>query len=255
MAEHRFFVTPEQITGNRALIKGSDVRHITRVLRLEAGDQLVIADGRGHEYRAKLQEAGSDYVCCTLLSGCNSRQETPLHITLYQALAKTGAFELALEKATELGVREIVPLITERTVVRLKEKKKKKKLERWQQKVREASKQSQRALIPSVLNPLDFKESLSIIADDTLGLFPTLHERKRSLASILRAQKGQEKVAIYIGPEGGYTSSEVELALEAGLIPCSLGPRVLRTETAALALISIVNHYWGDLGSEKEYSL
>ncbi|NLC38910.1 MAG: 16S rRNA (uracil(1498)-N(3))-methyltransferase [Clostridia bacterium] len=247
---YHFFVKPEQIRHRQVFINGPDVVHLSRVLRLSIGDTVTVSDGQNRVYVCKLELISRDLVRASIIHQLTGTFEPPIEVVLLQGLPKADKLELVIQKGTELGVSRIIPLITHRTVVRLDADKAASRLARWQRIALEAAKQCCRGKIPQLEGPLDFFSALSSLDRDYLLLVPWEEERSRTLKEVLLAAKeaGRSKIAVLIGPEGGLTSREVELARSHGGVPVSLGPRILRTETAGLMVACAVLYELGDLG-------
>ena len=229
----RFFC--ENITTSSASITGDDAHHISRVLRMKAGDALSLCDGAGYEYDAVITAISQDRVECSLGEKHNSDVESPVQVTLFQCLPKTGKMELIVQKCTELGVFAVVPVVSARCVV-VPNKDYDKKRERYNRVALEAAKQSRRGMIPSVL-PLTELKKIDVKAFD-LFLIAYEDETTVSLKQALRSAKSPQSIALLIGPEGGLEESEVALLTKAGAVSVSLGKRILRTETAGLAMLA-----------------
>ncbi len=229
----RFFC--ENITQGTATITGDDAHHIARVLRMKAGDALSLCDGAGNEYDAMITAITQDAVTCTIGERHASEAESPVRVTLFQCLPKTGKMELIVQKCTELGVFAIVPVVSARCVV-VPNKDYDKKRERYNRVALEAAKQSRRGMIPSVL-PLTELKKIDVKAFD-LFLVAYEDENTVSLKQALRAAKQPATIALLIGPEGGLEEGEVAQLVKAGAKSVSLGPRILRTETAGMAMLA-----------------
>ena len=239
----RFFVDPCQIdeAGHQIHITGTDVNHIVNVLRMRTGEELWVSDGAKKEYHCTIEAFGGDEVLLHILYAQEPDYELPSRIYLFQGLPKADKMELIIQKAVELGACEIVPVETRRCVVRLDGKKAAKKTERWQQIAESAAKQSKRMKIPAVREPMTWKNALKYAGDLDVLLIPYelakgMEETKKLLSQIRPGQS----VGIFIGPEGGFEESEVAEAMEAGAKPITLGHRILRTETAGLAILSVL---------------
>ena len=239
----RFFVEPHQIDegAHQIQIIGSDVNHISNVLRMKQGEELWISDGGKKEYRCTIEDFSSDEVLLHIIYVQEPDYELPSRIYLFQGLPKADKMELIIQKAVELGAYEVIPVETKRCVVKLDGKKATKKVERWKQIAESAAKQSKRMLIPNVHEVLTFKEALKYAEAMDIRLIPYelakgMQETKEILADI---QPGQS-VGIFIGPEGGFEEKEVETAISEGAKPITLGKRILRTETAGLAILSVL---------------
>jgi 16S rRNA (uracil1498-N3)-methyltransferase len=229
--------------GSRQTIEGDAANHITRVLRLERGDSLTVFDGHGGEYPARIEEFRKGAVIVALGEVSATDRESPLSLTLAQGVSRGERMDWVVQKATELGVTRIVPVLTERTVVKLDSKQSERKLAHWQGIAVAACEQSGRARIPNIAAPLALHDFLRGIDSQStrLLLSPTGTQR----VNALKASK--EGIVVLIGPEGGLAESEQRAALDAGFIAVSLGPRVLRTETAAVAALTLLQHHFGDL--------
>ena len=228
----RFFVEPAAIGASFVTIKDAALLHqMNAVLRMKTGSRFVALDGKGVEYECAIEIMKKDEARAAIIEKRENASEPALHVTLYQAMpTKIELFEFVLQKCTEIGVSEFVPMITERT-----ERKDITKQERLARIVREAAEQSGRGIIPSVRGIVDFDAALrekSIILHEH-GDFPLL-------SKIAPELKNQKSLRIFIGPEGGFTEGEIERAKLAGALVASLGPRILRTETAAVAAASLV---------------
>lgn len=239
---HRFYVNPAQIAGNTILIKGSDVNHIKNVLRGKPGDEIIICNGQGKDCYCIINRISDGEISAEVQSEKDTGTELRARITLYQGLPKKDKMELIVQKAVELGVYDIVPVMTKRAVVKLEDKKKEeKKLERWQAIAEEAAKQSGRGIIPIIRPVQSFKEAISNAKLLGQGIIPYenatgMQNTKQKLESL----KTQESIGVFIGPEGGFEETEIELAISAGIHPITLGKRILRTETAGLAILSML---------------
>lgn len=249
---HRFFVEPEQITGSYITISGNEAHHIINVLRLSPGERIVVCDGEGYEYEGDIGECSRDKVTVKVIVVRKSLSEPPIQVVLAQGFPKKAeSLELVIQKATELGVSRVVPLITERTVARPKDDKLDSRLKRWKRIALEAAKQSQRARVPVVDKPLDLIGFLETVPRDALCLIPWEMEKNVGIKEILdwEVKNGFSRtVAVLIGPEGGFSEQEVDEARKAGAIPVSMGPRILRTETAGITAMGIILYELGDLG-------
>lgn len=239
----RFFVEPHQIDeeAHQIHITGSDVNHISNVLRMKTGEELWISDGSKYEYRCTIESFEPDEVLLHIVYSQEPEYELPCRIYLFQGLPKADKMELIIQKAVELGAYEIIPVETKRCVVKLDGRKSAKKTARWQQIAESAAKQSKRMLIPNVHEVLTFREALKYAESMDVRLIPYelargMQETKEILAGI---EPGQS-VGIFIGPEGGFEEKEIEAAIEGGAKPITLGRRILRTETAGLAVLSVL---------------
>lgn len=239
----RFFVEPHQIdeAAHQIRIVGTDVNHISNVLRMKQGEEVWISDGGKKEYRCAIEAFGPDEVLLHIIYAQEPDYELPGRIYLFQGLPKADKMELIIQKAVELGVYEIIPVETKRCVVKLDGKKAAKKVDRWQQIAESAAKQSRRMLIPHVHEVISFGDALKYAQSVDVLLIPYelakgMQETKEILAGI---EPGQS-IGIFIGPEGGFEEKEVETAISEGAKPITLGRRILRTETAGLAILSVL---------------
>ncbi len=245
---HRFFAELENITDSEISIYGEDVRHIKNVLRLEIGEKIEVSDKNGTDYICEISEVSKENVDCVILESFKSKGEAPIEIVLFQGLPKSTKMELIIQKSTELGVKEIVPLVTERCITKINDRKKEdKKIERWSKIAEEAAKQSKRGFVPVISPIMSFKEAIAHLSDEDMVLVPYENEDTVGLKSVLRGSNAL-KVNIVIGPEGGFEQSEIDSLKEIGAHSVSLGPRILRTETAGFTTSALILYELGDLG-------
>ena len=236
---YQFFVEPDHIQGNRITIDVEDVNHIKNVLRMKVGDEIAVSNGiDGKEYRCGIESMG-DEIICSLRFIKEDGLELPSQIYLFQGLPKADKMELIIQKAVELGVYEVVPVATKRCVVKLDEKKAKSKIARWQEIAKAAAKQSKRRIIPEVHNVMTMKQAITYSQSMDIRLIPyELAEDMEQTRSIIESIKPGQKIGFFIGPEGGFDDEEIMHAKADGIIPITLGKRILRTETAGLAVLS-----------------
>ncbi len=229
---HRFFT--EEILPNRAVVRGEDVKHLTRVLRLGAGDAVQLCDGQGRECDAVIAAVTPDSVSFDTQPWRESPSEPQHRVTLCQCLPKTGKMETILQKCVELGADAFVPVLSERCVVQPKESFQA-RISRWQRVSMEAAKQSRRGRIPRVA-PLTPLAQLDFSPFDTV-LVAYEDEHTVTLKAALHQGVG-EKIAVLIGAEGGFSAQEIAALCSRGAVPVSLGARILRTETAGMAMLA-----------------
>ena len=236
----RFFISPGQVSGPDITITDEDVRHIATVLRMKTGDQLLLCDGRGTEYTVKISDINKSAIKTNILGQTKRVIRYPL-ITLGQGLPKSDKMDWIVQKATELGTASIVALITERTIVKVKDEEK--RLVRWRRICREAAMQSNRADIPTVEGIQTFKDYVQTLhpRPGTLLLLPW-EEGTEPIKGVLRARPEVKNIVILIGPEGGFSAAEAALAQDKGFHAVSLGPNILRTETATVAVLGIIGY-------------
>lgn len=243
---NRFFIPRDWITADEVSISGSQARQIFSVLRLKTKDHIIVLDNSGWEYEVEIERVTSQRVQGKVINKALGNTEPEIKITLYQALLKTDKFELVLQKGVELGVSSLVPFISERCVVK---KPGENKLTRWKTIIQEAAEQSERTLLP-VLHPvISFQEACEK-ATVSSSILLWEEEKKLRLVSVLRSPtfKNSSALDIFIGPEGGFPSSEVDYAKSKDIVVASLGNRVLRAETASLAVITAILYEKGEFG-------
>lgn len=248
----RFYVSPEDVRDDKIYISGKEVRHIVKVLRLRKGDKIVAFDGSGKEYLASIERASQSEVVCVVEKVRFKKVSQRLSITLAQAIPRKQRMDYIIQKSSELGVSRIIPIQTVRTVVRLEGKNRQLRRKRWQKLAAEASKQCGRAFVCEIDDLRSFEDGLGKINDYDLALIPCLAEEAKPLNDVLISYKGKmkgpgerSKVLIFIGPEGDFTPQEIEEAKAAGAIPVTLGEYVLRSDTAAIISVAIVDYELG----------
>ena len=238
---YHFFTETEFFTESEAVITGPDVNHIKNVLRMKPGEKLLLSDGKGTNCLCEITELFPDKVLAKILPEEVDDTELPVKVTLYQGLPKADKMELIIQKAVELGAFSIIPVETKRCVVKLDVKKAAKKVVRWQQIAESAAKQSKRMLIPEIHEVMTYKQALEFAKQLDVKLIPyELAKGMKETREILSEIKPGQSVGIFIGPEGGFEEEEVAKALEAGAHAITLGRRILRTETAGLAILSVL---------------
>jgi 16S rRNA (uracil1498-N3)-methyltransferase len=248
MKIRRFRVHREKIQGQRAIIDDpEEIRHIRKVLRLGEGDSVVLFDGEGKEYRASIAQVSPGRIILTLApEGTSARAESPLRIVLGMALLKSSKFEWLLQKATELGVSEVLPFSSSRVIPRREAGPSRVRLARWEKIVAGAAGQCGRSLLPRVHPPCSFEEVLETDRGEALKIFLWEKEETKTLGDALTTTPPE--IFLLVGPEGGFSDPEALRAQEAGFQPVRLGPRILRAETAAIAGVTLLQFIRGDLG-------
>jgi 16S rRNA (uracil1498-N3)-methyltransferase len=244
----RFLVPSLTVIDGSTTLDGDLFRHIVTVLRLKAGDDILLADGAGREYRGRIQQIAGTHVSIAVEEAAPSEDsaEGP-RITLYQGLPKGDKMELILQKATELGVHRVVTFPAERSIAKLDRERGQSRLLRWQKIAQEAARQSNRSSVPEIALAGEFSEVLGEPADD-LRLLLWEGETVRHLREVLSRPAVPATISFIVGPEGGLSEKEVRTAETHGYTAVSLGKRILRTETAGLAMLAILQYSWGDLG-------
>ena len=245
----RFFTPKNNINleQNTCIIEGEDVKHISRVLRCRENDKLEVCDMENNEYICEIKEINKDNILLDIIEKVNIKRESNLKVKLYQGMPKGTKMELILQKLTEIGVDEIVLVQAKRSVTKIDNKKEDKKIERWERIIYEAAKQSKRAKIPKLTGVLTFKEALADMQNNDLNLCPYENERTISIKEAIK-DSSANTIGIFVGPEGGFEEEEIEKIQEIDGKVVSLGPRILRTETASVVASSIVLYELSDLG-------
>lgn len=241
----KFFISQEQIDGNNLKIKGKDVNHIRNVLRKKINDEITVCNIENQkDYLCTINELEKEYINCTIVTELEKNVESNVKLTILQGLPKADKMELIIQKSVELGVTEIIPIEMKRCVVKLQEKDKIKKVQRWQKISEVASKQCGRNIIPKIGQVMSLKNICNLIDNYDIVLVAYENEKEKSIKQILKEIKNnyskEIKIAVLIGPEGGIAPEEIEALTESGAMTMSLGKRILRTETVALNVASII---------------
>lgn len=266
----RFFVGKDAVdtAGGRITITGEDVKHIRNVLRSNPGDSIELSDGAGMDYTAEIESLEKDHISAKITGSERNQSEPPVLVTLFQGVPKADKMDYIIQKCVELGINRIVPVLTERTVVRFDNARDAaSKTARWQRIALEAAKQCDRGIVPEVCEPVRLDQALKLAEACDLRILPYEEETHGSLRKLLikrqggnrtdpseaaDGNKGPEplKVAVFIGPEGGFAPNEAEKAAQRGFASVTLGPRILRTETAGIAVLSVIMYELGDLSMD-----
>lgn len=241
----RYFVQPEEISDQQVRIVGEDVLHIRKSLRLKPGDQVIICDNQGKDYLVELVELDDLEVIGSILETYPSRGEPEIQVTLLQGLPKGDKMDLIVQKSTELGIQQIIPVTTKRTIVKLNPDKAQRRVARWQKIAREASKQADRGQIPLIHSILSWQKTLEFVQSQKFDLLilPWEDAGRFSLHDLFQESQSDQrpkKIAYLIGPEGGLASEEIADLEELGGKSVNLGPRILRTETAGFVVLTIL---------------
>lgn len=247
---HKFFTPSDLFSDTHATIVGDDVKHIYKVLRIEIGEKVIINNLQGIEYLGEIEEVNKQQVSVKLLQRLEVNNESHLEVYLFQGLPKAAKMDLIVQKGTELGIRQVIPIITSRVDVKLKGEFK--KLDRLQRIALEACKQCKRTLIPEIKEPVEFKEMTDILTEMDLVVVPYENAEGYGIRNMI----GEinlcriKKVAIIVGPEGGFEEEEIEELRSKGAYIITLGPRILRTETAGFVCASLLQYELGDIGGK-----
>jgi len=244
----RFFV--EHIPGESAIITltGKEANHLRNVLRMKQGDPLILMDGKGLLFEARVEKLHHKGVRVHIIRSLPAPDPSPIEIHLAQALIKSRPMDLLIQKATELGAASITPFSSERTAVRTSDEILSRKMVHWEKIMKTACKQSGRPFLPALKPPLSFEKIMEGVPHQkTLNVLLWEGEHGTDLKGLLRSMEPQPHIEVIIGPEGGFTSREIHIARGAGFRIVSLGSGILRSETAALTLVSIIQYEWGDL--------
>ena len=235
----RYFCADENINNNKVTIEGGDAKHLKTILRALPGDKISVVT-ESNEYIAEIESIIKEDVICTLVEETMINNETKINVTLCQGIPKQSKMETIIQQNVELGVKKFIPLITERTVVKLNEKtREQKKLDRWQKIAKESAKQSKRNIIPELTDIMTVKELIEKLKnEDAVVIVPYELEDVKLLKDVLQEHK--QNYYIIIGPEGGFDIKEIEMFQEIGAHIVTLGKRILRTETAGVVTSSIV---------------
>lgn len=237
-----FYVEKSQIIGDNIRISGDDFNHIKNVLRMQVGESITICDGQGTDYYCRLETFTSSDVIAKIEEMNDTKSELPAKIYLFQGIPKKDKMEWIIQKAVELGVYQIIPVAMKRCVAKIEDgKKEQKKRERWQNIATSAAKQSGRGMIPSVREVMSWKEAIKFA--NTLEYNIISYEQAKGIHdahTIVKEACKRKSIGVFIGPEGGFDDTEFAMAKEAGILPITLGKRILRTETAGLTVVSIL---------------
>jgi 16S rRNA (uracil1498-N3)-methyltransferase len=243
----RFCVPHPHVENGLLEVKGDEVKHIRKVLRLKPGDEIVVFNGMGKEYEGRIVKEGRSSIEIMIQNTFISEKESHLEITLAQSLLKGEKMDYLVQKATELGVKEVIPFFSSRSIPRLEKSVSLRRWRRWEKIAVAASKQCGRAVVPKIGSLQNFSNMLKNISPDSLRL--VLWEREGAkLKEVLERSKEKGKIFFIVGPEGGLCQEEIGLAKENGFIPVTLGRRILRSETASLCFLSVLQYEWGDIG-------
>ena len=243
---YHFYTDRSNIFDDHIVLEGADVNHIRNVLRMRDGEELIICDGEGTDHYCRIRGNDGKKLVVDIEKTTDSEAEASASIILFQGLPKKDKMELIIQKAVELGVSEVVPVMTKRVIVKAgSDEKESRKLERWQSIAKSAAEQSGRGIIPKVRETVSFEEALKMGGKLDSCLIPyenadSSDAGMEDARNTVRSLKGKKSIGIFIGPEGGFEEEEVRQAVDAGFKTISLGKRILRTETAGLAMLAVI---------------
>lgn len=248
---HHLFANIEDILEDKIFIRGNEVKHIRDVLRMKIGEELLISDGSYYDYICEIYNISKEEIICSIKSKEVSKAELTAEIVLYQALPKLDKMELIIQKAVELGASRVVPIITSRCVVKLDEKKSNSKIERWKEIAKSAAKQAKRNKIPLIDRPIKYTDALAIVKDYDIKLLAYENDRGiKHTKDLIESIATNQKIAIFIGPEGGFEDKEIELAKNSNIDIISLGNRILRTESAGFCILSLIMFHLEEINGQ-----
>lgn len=242
-------VDPEFIQMDTVIITGDDFKHLCQVLRLNTGDGIFVFDGSGMEYRAEIISISKHEARARIIDSKLSDTEPSVHVTLFQGLPKAEKMDLIIQKSVELGVHRIFPVITQYSVVQVTREEGEKKAVRWNRIAREASKQCRRACVPEVLAPVSMEKAISSLEQFPASMVFYENAQKKCLKEVLKCYNINKikDIALFIGPEGGFSEAEIRNLSDRNVQVASLGKRILRTETAAISALSIIMYEMGEM--------
>lgn len=248
---HKFFVQEGNIEKPYVYINGDDVSHISKVLRLKKNDSIQVCNCSGIEYICSIMQIEKGRITCIINSEFENNTEPDVHVTLFQGLPKAAKMDYIIQKCVEAGIYKIQPVITNRVVLDLEGKDLKGKMERWNRISLEAAKQSNRGIVPLVLKPVAFDTALDTAGTMDLSIIPYEDEETTDIKDVFKKHAGIKNAGIFIGPEGGFDKEEIEKCRERNIIPVTLGPRILRTETAGLVTSVLILYETDNMGGHK----
>ena len=243
----RFFIEKDRIKDGSATIKGDELKHIRKVLRLGLGDSVILFDEEGWEYHATITKENSRDLKADIIKKCLPQRDSPIEIILAQGLPRLPKMDLVIQKSTELGVSQVLPFHSHRSLPRLSQEKSLMRAARWRKIALESSKQCGRTSIPYIGVPVSFSEIVAKHLKNSLKIILWEEEKELGLKKILDDHGEKKSFFIIVGPEGGFIDTEIQKASEAGFHGVHIGRRILRTETAGISILSIIQHRFGDL--------
>ncbi|MFC1494853.1 16S rRNA (uracil(1498)-N(3))-methyltransferase [Thermodesulfobacteriota bacterium] len=247
----RFFIEEIKEKDGFCTVPEPEARHIVKVLRMKQGDRMILMDSKGKRFEASIESAALKELIVKLIKKLPEPPPSPVSIDICQAIIKPRVMNYMIEKTSELGVSKIIPFYSERTVIKLEENKVQHKMRHWTEISRSAAKQSGRPLPADISEPLPFRELLHDLKEKE-GLKVVLWESEddNDIKDLLRSRTPESRFTGIVGPEGGFSRDEINELKDAGFIPVSMGTRILRAETAAIALVTIAQYEWGDMGTD-----
>lgn len=243
---HSFYIEQKGVVGALATLPREEARHALKVLRLGVNDEVSAMDGQGGRFLARIESVDGDHVVLRLMEAL-PENEAPVVITLYQGLPKADKLDFIVQKITELGAMRLVPVKMERCVVKLDDRDAKKRQERLEKIAHEATKQCKRAAMPEIAVAQSWKQALKDMQSQDLVIVPWEEAQGLRMKDVFRSHPEKKRIGIVIGPEGGMSESEIALMKAVGVLPVTLGPRILRAETAAVVSVAMAQTLWGDL--------
>ncbi|MBM7649987.1 16S rRNA (uracil1498-N3)-methyltransferase [Bacillus ectoiniformans] len=242
----RYFINERPADERTVTIAGEDFHHLSRVMRMQAGDRLFVVFPSKEAAIAEVEEISKDYAQAFIVEWVTDDKELPVKVAIASGLPKGDKLEYVIQKGTELGAGCFIPFHADRSVVKLDAKKAEKKTERWSKIAKEAAEQSHRNLIPEVYQPMNFDQLIQLGTEYSYKIFAYEEEAKQgetaAFHKVLKSMKPDDDLIVVFGPEGGISDKEVKKLTDNGFIPCGLGPRILRTETAPLYVLSAVSY-------------
>ena len=247
----RFFLGPNEINAAGPVIQGSDAKHIRTVLRSKPGDELILFDGQGSDYHGRITKITTKGIHLTVLDRFPSANESPIHITIGQALIRSRKMDRIIRHFTELGGNTFIPFSAKRSMVKSEEERFEKRRHRWQKIAAESLKQCGRSKIPRIESVQSFQEIIATWDGYDLCIIFDNNMVARSVARSPESTKTIKRILALVGPEGGFTTEEVGMAHQQGFVTCHMGPRILKSDTALIAAVTLIQQRFGDLASPK----
>ena len=241
----KFLISDKNINEETASITGQDAKHIAKVLRMSPKDKIIFTNGKGKDFISTITKITSEKIELTIKEAYNSKFESPIQITLFQGMLKDKKMDTLVRHLTELGISAWTPLLCKRSIPKPDKKKIDSRIKRWKKITKEALKQCNRSVLPTINKPITFSDMIENTSSFDLKI--TFWEKATFSIKKLNHNKSIKKICVLIGPEGGFSEEEAQLAESSGFKLCSLGPRILRAETASITACSLIQHYFGDI--------